>query len=48
MVDKSIDSSGLSPEKKRALLSQLLMEEAEESAAVYPLSYGQRSHVVRP
>ncbi len=43
MTDKSIDISGLSPEKKRALLSQLLMEEAEESAAVYPLSYGQRS-----
>ncbi len=43
MMDKSIDISGLSPEKKRALLSKLLMEEAEESAAVYPLSYGQRS-----
>ncbi len=42
-MDKSIDISGLSAEKKRALLSQLLMEEAEESAAVYPLSYGQRS-----
>ena len=43
MTDKSIDLSGLSAEKKRALLSQLLMEEAEESASVYPLSYGQRS-----
>src|SRR5271166_6898875 len=43
MTDKSIDISGLSPERKRALLSQLLMEEAEESASVYPLSYGQRS-----
>ncbi|MGO9350966.1 MAG: amino acid adenylation domain-containing protein [Mycobacterium sp.] len=42
-MDKSIDISGLSPKKKRALLSQLLMEEAEESASVYPLSYGQRS-----
>ncbi len=42
-MDKSIDISGLSPEKKRALLSQLLMEEAEESASVYPMSYGQRS-----
>ena len=42
-MDKSIDFSGLSPEKKRALLSQLLMEEAEESASVYPMSYGQRS-----
>ncbi|ORV58912.1 non-ribosomal peptide synthetase [Mycobacterium europaeum] len=43
MTDESIDISGLSPEKKRALLSQLLMQEAEESASVYPLSYGQRS-----
>jgi len=43
MTDKSIDISGLSPERKRALLSQLLMEEAEHSASVYPLSYGQRS-----
>ena len=42
-MDKSIDISGLSPEKKRALLSQLLMEQAEESASAYPLSYGQRS-----
>jgi amino acid adenylation domain-containing protein len=42
-MDKSIDISGLSPEKKRALLSELLMAEAEESASVYPLSYGQRS-----
>ena len=43
MTDKSIDISGLSPEGKRALLSQLLMEKAEASASVYPLSYGQRS-----
>jgi amino acid adenylation domain-containing protein len=43
MTDESIDISGLSPERKRALLSQLLMEEAENSASVYPLSYGQRS-----
>ncbi|HZA11267.1 non-ribosomal peptide synthetase [Mycobacterium sp.] len=43
MTDKSIDISGLSPERMRALLSQLLMEEAEDSASVYPLSYGQRS-----
>ncbi|MBI2694635.1 non-ribosomal peptide synthetase [Mycobacterium nebraskense] len=42
-MDKSIDVSGLSPEKKRALLAQLLMEEAEESASVHPMSYGQRS-----
>ncbi len=42
-MDKSIDISGLSPEKKRALLSQLLMEEAQESASVHPMSYGQRS-----
>lgn len=43
MTDKSIDISGLSPEKKRALLSQLLMAEAEESASAHPMSYGQRS-----
>ena len=43
MTDKPIDISRLSPEKKRALLSQLLMEEAQESASVHPLSYGQRS-----
>ncbi|UXA07682.1 amino acid adenylation domain-containing protein [Mycobacterium sp. SMC-2] len=43
MTDQSVDISGLSPEKKRALLSQLLMEEAEEAASVYPMSYGQRS-----
>lgn len=43
MTDKSIDISGLSPERKRALLSQLLMEQAEESASVHPMSYGQRS-----
>ena len=42
-MDESIDISGLSAEKKRALLSQLLMEKAEASASVYPLSYGQRS-----
>jgi amino acid adenylation domain-containing protein len=34
---------GLSAEEKRALLSRLLMEQAEVSAAVHPLSYGQRS-----
>jgi amino acid adenylation domain-containing protein len=43
MTDKPIDISGLSPEKKRALLSRLLMAEAENSALAYPLSYGQRS-----
>ncbi|HME67484.1 MAG TPA: hypothetical protein VKG61_21535, partial [Streptosporangiaceae bacterium] len=43
MTDKPIDISGLSPERKRALLSQLLMAEAENSALAYPLSYGQRS-----
>ncbi len=43
MTDQPIDISGLSPERKRALLSQLLMEEAQESASVHPLSYGQRS-----
>ena len=35
--------AGLSAEEKRALLSRLLMEQAEVSAAVHPLSYGQRS-----
>ncbi|MGH3634907.1 MAG: non-ribosomal peptide synthetase, partial [Mycobacterium sp.] len=43
MTDKSIDVSGLSAERKRALLSQLLIEEAENAASVYPLSYGQQS-----
>ena len=43
MTDKPIDISGLSPEGKRALLSRLLMAEAENSALVYPLSDGQRS-----
>ena len=43
MTDKSIDISGLSPQRRRALLSRLLMEDAEDSASVYPLSYGQRS-----
>ena len=43
MTDKPIDISGLSPERKRALLSRLLMAEAENSALAYPLSYGQRS-----
>jgi hypothetical protein len=43
MTDKSIDISGLSPQGRRALLSRLLMEDAEDSASVYPLSHGQRS-----
>jgi amino acid adenylation domain-containing protein len=43
MNDKSIDIAGLSAEEKRVLLSRLLMEQAEASAAAYPLSYGQRS-----
>jgi hypothetical protein len=34
---------GLSADEKRALLSRLLMEQAEVSAAVHPLSWGQRS-----
>ncbi len=42
-MDESIDISVLSPEKKRALLSRLLMEDAQESASVHPLSHGQRS-----
>jgi hypothetical protein len=43
MGDRSIDISSLSAEEKRALLSRLLMEQAEVSASVHPLSYGQRS-----
>jgi amino acid adenylation domain-containing protein len=43
MRDRSIDIAGLSPEEKRALLSRLLMEQAEASASAHPLSYGQRS-----
>jgi hypothetical protein len=39
----SVDISGLSAEEKRLLLSRLLMEQAEVSASVHPLSYGQRS-----
>jgi amino acid adenylation domain-containing protein len=35
--------AGLSAEEKRALLSRLLMEQAEVCADVHPLSYGQRS-----
>jgi len=42
-MTKSIDIAGLSAEEKRALLSRLLMEQAEVSASVHPLSYGQRS-----
>ncbi|MDT5284773.1 MAG: hypothetical protein QOJ20_5968 [Mycobacterium sp.] len=42
-MDRSINTSGLSAEEKRVLLSRLLMEQAEVSAAVHPLSYGQRS-----
>lgn len=43
MTNESFDVSGLSPDRRRALLSQLLREEAENSAAEHPLSYGQRS-----
>jgi amino acid adenylation domain-containing protein len=43
MTDKSLDISGLSPEKKRELLSRLLMDRARRSASVHPLSYGQQS-----
>ncbi len=43
MSDRSIDIAGLSAEEKRALLSRLLMEQAEASASAHPLSYGQRS-----
>jgi Condensation domain len=43
MRDRSIDISSFSVEEKRALLSRLLMEQAEAAASVHPLSYGQRS-----
>jgi amino acid adenylation domain-containing protein len=46
MTDRSIDVTDiadLSVEEKRALLSRLLMEQAEVSASVHPVSYGQRS-----
>jgi len=43
MTDKPIDTAGLSAADKRALLSRLLMEQAEACASVHPLSYGQRS-----
>ena len=42
-MTNSVDIAGLSAEEKRALLSRLLMERAEVSASVHPLSYGQRS-----
>jgi amino acid adenylation domain-containing protein len=42
-MTKSIDIAGLSAEEKRALLSRLLMEQAQVSASVHPLSYGQQS-----
>jgi amino acid adenylation domain-containing protein len=43
MTDKPIDISDLSPEEKRALLSRLLMAQAQAAAEEHPLSYGQRS-----
>jgi amino acid adenylation domain-containing protein len=43
MNDKPIDIAGLSAEDKRALLSRLLLEQAQVCASVHPLSYGQRS-----
>ncbi|TPG34156.1 non-ribosomal peptide synthetase [Mycolicibacterium hodleri] len=42
MVDP-IDISGLSAQEKRALLSRLLVEQAQATAEAHPLSYGQRS-----
>jgi amino acid adenylation domain-containing protein len=40
---RAVDILGLSPEEKRALLTRLLMEQAQVSASAHPLSYGQRS-----
>jgi amino acid adenylation domain-containing protein len=42
-MDDPIDVSGLSAQEKRALLSRLLVERAQASAAPHALSYGQRS-----
>ena len=42
-MDNPIDISGLSAQEKRALLSRLLVEQAQASATAHPLSYGQRS-----
>ena len=42
-MDDPIDISGLSAQEKRALLSRLLVEQAQASATAHPLSYGQRS-----
>lgn len=35
--------AGLSPEEKRKLLAQLLIEKANQSTKVFPLAYGQRA-----
>ncbi|WP_131823681.1 non-ribosomal peptide synthetase, partial [Mycobacterium talmoniae] len=43
MTDSAIDIAGLSAEEKRALLARLLKEQAELSASVHPMSYGQRA-----
>jgi amino acid adenylation domain-containing protein len=42
-MDDPIEISGLSAQEKRALLSRLLVEQAQASATAHPLSYGQRS-----
>ncbi|TXH18571.1 MAG: amino acid adenylation domain-containing protein [Mycobacterium sp.] len=42
-MDDPIDISGLSAQEKRALLSRLLVEQAQAAAEAHPLSYGQRS-----
>ncbi|HEU0190995.1 MAG TPA: amino acid adenylation domain-containing protein [Mycobacterium sp.] len=43
MAEAPRDISALSAEDKRALLSQLLLTKAEQSASAHPLSYGQRA-----
>ncbi|MEZ0362622.1 amino acid adenylation domain-containing protein [Mycobacterium sp. pUA109] len=43
MTESRIDLAGLSPDKKRELLTQLLLAKAQKSATAYPLSHGQRS-----
>ncbi|BBZ25589.1 non-ribosomal peptide synthetase [Mycolicibacter hiberniae] len=41
--DVPADLAGLSPEKKRELLAQLLLAKAKDAASEHELSYGQRS-----
>ncbi|OBF36771.1 non-ribosomal peptide synthetase [Mycobacterium sp. ACS1612] len=42
-IGRDVDIADLSADEKRALLSRLLRERVESSAATHPLSFGQRS-----